>query len=223
QEMSDGRLVCGLGMGHRDDEFAAFEILRSQRRKHLEETVELLRLLWTEEDVTYQGEIHQIANVNVLPKPDPVPPIWIGGWAPPAVRRAARIADAWFPGPSADLGKLRECYSIYDKARTETGMPPGARPLMREVWVGETQTEIDRGRRHLQRVYQEEYPSIANANVGLVMWCGTGHSWGAPNRLWRIWTSGGRSWDSTISSPVCISGVPTSRRSSAPWSSSPTR
>ncbi|MPZ52655.1 MAG: LLM class flavin-dependent oxidoreductase, partial [Acidimicrobiia bacterium] len=47
QEMSDGRLVCGLGMGHRDDEFAAFEILRSQRRKHLEETVELLRLLWT--------------------------------------------------------------------------------------------------------------------------------------------------------------------------------
>jgi len=165
QDMTGGRFVCGLGLGYRPEEFSAFGVSRSKRRNYLEETIQLLRLLWTQDEVTWDGEVYQIENVTVTPRPDPAPPIWLGGWVDSAIERAARLADAWFPGPTADLEKLRSAHAHYASVLETVGRTPAVRPLIREMWVGTTQAEIEEGRRRLTHMYEDEYRAWGQENV----------------------------------------------------------
>lgn len=166
QNMTGGRFICGLGLGYREEEFAAFGVEKRKRRFYLEETIQLLRLLWSEDNVTFAGSVYQIADVTVTPRPDPAPPIWLGGWVESAIERTARMADAWFPGPTADLAKLRTGYSSYHAALDRLGGTAQARPIIREMWVGSSQAEIDRGKTQLTRMYEEEYRAWGQENVG---------------------------------------------------------
>lgn len=166
QNMSGGRFICGLGLGYREEEFAAFGVSRRRRRAHLEETIELLRRLWSGDPVTFRGEVYSIDDVAIVPRPDTPPPIWIGGWAPPAIERAVRTADAWFPGPTADLYKLRECYAVYEEALTTHDADHPTRPIIREIWVADTEAGISEGRQRLLHMYEEEYRSFGQENVG---------------------------------------------------------
>ena len=166
QNMTGGRFVCGLGLGYRHEEFAAFGADRSKRRNYLEETIKLLPRLWTEDAVTFKGEVYDIEDVTVTPRPNPAPPIWVGGWVESAIDRAARLADAWFPGPTADLAKLKSAYAYYDSALEREGKVAQERPLIREMWVGATESEIEVGRSQLTHMYEGEYKSWGQENVG---------------------------------------------------------
>lgn len=166
QNMTGGRFVCGLGLGYRHEEFDAFGADRSKRRDYLEETLQLLPRLWSEDGVSFAGEVFEIADVTVTPRPDPTPPIWVGGWVDSAIDRAARLADAWFPGPTADLAKLKTAYASYDEALEREGRSPQDRPLIREMWVGSSEAEIEVGRSQLTRMYEDEYKSWGQENVG---------------------------------------------------------
>jgi alkanesulfonate monooxygenase SsuD/methylene tetrahydromethanopterin reductase-like flavin-dependent oxidoreductase (luciferase family) len=166
QNMTGGRFVCGLGLGYRPEEFEAFGAVRSKRRHYLEESIQLLSRLWTEVDVTFKGEVYDIESVTISPRPELRPPIWVGGWVEAAIDRAARLADAWFPGPTADLSKLKSAYSYYESALQREGKAATERPLIREMWVGATEHEIAIGRSQLTEMYEEEYRSWGQENVG---------------------------------------------------------
>lgn len=107
--LSQGRLRAGVGIGWNELEFEALGESFRNRARRIEEQISLLRQLWTEELVTFDGEWHQIqdAGLNPLPSQRPIP-IWIGAFESPAIQRAGRISDGLLvnprvkPGPTAD-------------------------------------------------------------------------------------------------------------------------
>jgi probable F420-dependent oxidoreductase len=135
--ISGGRLILGVGAGYAPEEFAAFGYSLKERGGRLEESAALLHRLWTEENVTHHGKFYQADNATVAPRPvqRPRPPIWFGAWAEPAIRRAARLGDAWFVGPSANLQEIAPCAELYRKACSETGKGEGEIALFRYVFV----------------------------------------------------------------------------------------
>ena len=97
--LSGGRLRLGIGIGWNAVEYEALGANFHDRGKRSEEQVDLLRMLWTQESVTYEGQWHRItaAGLNPMPVQRPIP-VWFGGGDTQAVeRRIARLADGWFP------------------------------------------------------------------------------------------------------------------------------
>ncbi len=140
--MSGGRLILGVGAGYAPEEFAAFGISLKERGSRLEEGASLLHRLWTEEKVTHKGRHYQVTDVTVGPRPvqQPRPPLWFAGWAEPAIRRAARLGDAWIGGPSARLDELAACVRTYRQAQKEVGRVVGSNDLglIRYVFVADS-------------------------------------------------------------------------------------
>ncbi|MGH8071688.1 MAG: LLM class flavin-dependent oxidoreductase [Candidatus Entotheonellia bacterium] len=140
--ISGGRLILGLGAGYAPEEFSAFGISLKERGRRLEEGAALLHRLWTEEHVSHQGRHYRVTDVTLGPRPiqQPRPPIWFAGWVEPAIRRAARLGDAWLGGPSAQLDELVACVRIFQEAWQEgargTHSPEIA--LMRYVFVADS-------------------------------------------------------------------------------------
>jgi probable F420-dependent oxidoreductase len=93
QLLSGGRLRLGIGVGWNYEEFRALGMNFHDRGKRVVEQVKLLRRLWTEDLVSVDGEFHTITAGAINPRPVQPIPIWIGGYAPVALKRAAAIAD----------------------------------------------------------------------------------------------------------------------------------
>jgi probable F420-dependent oxidoreductase len=119
--LSGGRLRLGIGVGWNVVEFEALGETFKNRGKRVEEQLEVMRLLWTQELVTYEGRWHRVPDAGIKPLPVQRPiPIWMGGESEAVLRRAARLADGWItlqtfrPGPAAQqtvdrlLGLVRE-------------------------------------------------------------------------------------------------------------------
>src|SRR5207302_10394316 len=96
--LSGGKLRLGIGVGWNPVEYEALGMNFHTRGRVVEEQIEVLRLLWSQEIVSYKGQFHTIteAGLNPLPVRRSIP-IWVGGRADAALRRAARLADGWFP------------------------------------------------------------------------------------------------------------------------------
>jgi len=93
-----GRLRLGLGIGWNRLEYEALGVPFEARGDILEEQVAVLRALWSERSVTFEGRFHHLRATGLAPLPVQRPiPVWIGGYAPAALRRVGRIADGWFP------------------------------------------------------------------------------------------------------------------------------
>ena len=144
--ISGGRLILGIGAGYAPEEFAAFGCPLSERGSRLEEGTALLTRLWTEEHVTHRGKHYQVNDATVTPRPvqRPRPPLWFGAWAKSAIYRAARLGDAWFVGPSANLEEIAPCARLYRRACAENGKGEGEIALFRYVFVAPTTEEAMR-------------------------------------------------------------------------------
>jgi probable F420-dependent oxidoreductase len=164
-EMSDGRLVLGVGLGYRKEEFAAFGVPYQERAARLDETLEIVRRLWSEEDVHASGEHFPLDGVTIYPRLSSPPPLYVGGWGDLAIRRAARLADAYFPGPTAEVEKLARCVALYDQVLAEGGRTRTELPLFREVWVADSPGHLDAGVRALRALYADDYLSWGHDNV----------------------------------------------------------
>src|SRR6266566_6942308 len=106
--LSGGRLRLGIGVGWNPVEFEALGENIHDRGKRVEEQLEVMRLLWTRELVTYEGRWHRVPDAGIKPLPVQRPiPVWMGGESEAVLRRAARLADGWItlqtfrPGPAA--------------------------------------------------------------------------------------------------------------------------
>jgi len=95
--LSNGRLILGVGAGWMQEEFEMLGVPFERRGARESEYIRLYKALWTEDNPSFQGKFWQIENVGFSPKPiqKPHPPIWVGGHAPAALRRAGRLGDAW--------------------------------------------------------------------------------------------------------------------------------
>jgi probable F420-dependent oxidoreductase len=98
--LSGGRLTVGVGAGWMAEEFAALGAPAfSERGAVTDEYLRLFKVLWTEDRPVFHGKYCQVPEIAFVPKPvqKPHPPIWVGGWGGPALRRAAELGDAWLP------------------------------------------------------------------------------------------------------------------------------
>jgi alkanesulfonate monooxygenase SsuD/methylene tetrahydromethanopterin reductase-like flavin-dependent oxidoreductase (luciferase family) len=99
QLLTGGRFVMGLGTGWKEDEYYAYgyEFPKpAVRVAQLEETIHIIRKMWTESPATFEGQYYQIRNVYCEPRPDPVPPLLIGGGGEKLMLRLiAKYADWW--------------------------------------------------------------------------------------------------------------------------------
>lgn len=108
---SGGRLILGVGAGWFPEEAQVMGVNFPRRWQHLRESVEALRILWSQDDVGYDGKIVKFPPLKLGPKPvqKPGPPILLGAHDPKyALKRVARYADGWCPG-GLSVEKAREC------------------------------------------------------------------------------------------------------------------
>lgn len=138
--ISGGNTVFGAAAGYRDAEFDTIGIDKAERAGRVTEGVEILRELWSEDGVSYSGEHYAFEDVTLRPRPvqESGPPIWLGGSAPSAVRRAAALGDAWLIDPVSQVSKLKKAVGLYERELTEE---PACRPIRRDVYVAETTEE----------------------------------------------------------------------------------
>jgi alkanesulfonate monooxygenase SsuD/methylene tetrahydromethanopterin reductase-like flavin-dependent oxidoreductase (luciferase family) len=147
--------VAGVGAGYRDAEFDAFGVPKRERISRLVEGIELLELLWTEDDVAYEGDHYSVSGATISARPPEKPPIWLAANADRAVRRAAEMSDAWFVNPHSSMGEIREQKrDIYDPVREERGESTTV-PMIREAFVAETEAEAyETAREYLEPKYE---------------------------------------------------------------------
>lgn len=127
QLVTGGRLVLGIGAGYRPAEFEMYGRRLEDRWRTVGETIEFLRLAWTGEPFEWKGR-----QCHVTPTPTPPPPILLGGGTPAAARRAARIADGWFPPLDPRLWPpyREECVKL---GKADPGPYPRQGPIF--LWV----------------------------------------------------------------------------------------
>lgn len=107
--LSEGRLIVGCGAGWMQEEIEALGAPPyAERGKVTDEYIKAFRELWTKERPEFKGSYVSFGNILFEPKPTsrPHPPIWIGGESEPAMRRAIRLGDAWYPASSNPINRL---------------------------------------------------------------------------------------------------------------------
>jgi alkanesulfonate monooxygenase SsuD/methylene tetrahydromethanopterin reductase-like flavin-dependent oxidoreductase (luciferase family) len=139
--LSGGRYVLGVGIGYREAEFSAFNVPLTERVQRFNESIAVMRRLWSEDRVTHQGKSYKIDNLGIGLKPvrPGGPPIWIAGVVDAAVKRAARIGDAWLITNFAHLSVLAPQMKMYRATLAELNKPfPDDVPITRECYIGPT-------------------------------------------------------------------------------------
>jgi len=118
--ISNGRITLGLGFGSRQNDYTAVEVPFEHRGSRAVEQVELMKRLWTEDHVTHKGKFFNVQNLTIGPRPvqKPHPPLWTGGSAETALKRAGAWANGFICGSSAipDFPATWEKISGYAKA-----------------------------------------------------------------------------------------------------------
>ena len=151
--LSGGRLRLGIGVGWNHVEYEALNRNFRDRGRRSEEQIALLRALWTQEVVNFEGRWHRVthAGLNPLPVQRPIP-VWLGAGSSasplppePVLRRIATISDGWFPNFPPDepgreaIGKLREYIQAAGRDRSAVGIEGRIRidNKQPEDWVDE--------------------------------------------------------------------------------------
>src|SRR5690242_227930 len=157
--LSHGRLRLGIGLGWNYVEYEALGESFQNRGRRVEEQVELLRKLWTEPLVHFRGADHVITNAGLNPMPIQRPiPIWFGGSAEAALRRAARLGDGWMPaGRKPDdqvkrlLGQLEQYLQEQGRDRKNFGIDPwiSIAGLSKDEWHTRAEAWRSLGATHL--------------------------------------------------------------------------
>jgi len=135
--LTQGRFRLGVGIGWNPVEYQALDMSFGDRGRRSEEQIELMRRLWTERSITFEGRDHIVEGAGLAPLPRQRPiPVWIGGQSPRAYERMGRLADGWFPqvtpGP-----KLDEARGIVDQSAIDAGRDPAALGMEGRVSWGE--------------------------------------------------------------------------------------
>jgi probable F420-dependent oxidoreductase len=158
--MSGGRVTLGCGAGWMEEEFEALNAPPfKERGKVTDEYIAAFRELWSAENPKFKGDYTEFSDIFFAPKPvqKPHPPIWIGGESMPAIRRAARLGDAWYPigcNPHHPLDTIAKFSAGLDRLKAEAEKidrdPASIDLAFWAVWFGgDTPTLLENGDRQV--------------------------------------------------------------------------
>ncbi len=169
-QLSRGRLEVGLGTGGRFRMFSAFGVDPETFVARFNEGLRLMRELWTEPTVTFDGRFWQLKGVGMEPKPfqKPNPPIWFGASHPAALRRAVRDADGFFGAGSSTTAQFTEQVLVVRDALKEAGRDTTEFPIAKRVYIA-VDDDADRARNRvsatLREFYGEAMPDLTPVTV----------------------------------------------------------
>ena len=158
-----GRFIFGVGLGYRDEEYTAFGVQRGERVARLREALDVMKQLWTQDEVEYSGQFYNVPRVEPSTKPVQKPhlPIWVAANNDVAIRRAARWGYPWLVNPHATMEMVADQWQGYQAALERAGQPtPEALPMMRELYVAQ-----DR-----ETAYVESEPYLAPKYAAYAAW-----------------------------------------------------
>ena len=169
-QLSRGRIEAGVGTGGAMRPFAAFGVDRERYVARFTEGVAVMKALWTEPRVTFDGEFWQLRDAAMEPKPfqKPYPPLWFGGSGPAALRRAVRLGDGFFGAGSTPTAAFADQVRTVRDALAAAGRPAADFPIAKRVYIA---VDADAGRARdrinaaLERLYGRRVPSIEAAAV----------------------------------------------------------
>jgi alkanesulfonate monooxygenase SsuD/methylene tetrahydromethanopterin reductase-like flavin-dependent oxidoreductase (luciferase family) len=136
--LTEGKAIFGVGLGYSSHEFAAFGVAPGTRVARFEEALKLVRLLWSGKPVDFHGRFFTVEGAcpAVRPLQRGGLPVWIGGQASGAVRRAARLGDAWYAPPFPTHDELIQLRRLFVQTRAQHGLPTsGDFPVRRELLI----------------------------------------------------------------------------------------
>ena len=159
--LNAGKSFAAFGLGYREEELNAFNLTKSQRYQRFVEGVEIVKRLWTEDNVSFEGKAFKLKNVTVDPKPlqKPRPPVWIAANTDAAVKRAASIGDGWLIGPHSAIDELERQVQLCRLTWTDSGKSGApAVPIIRETFVAASKREaVEKARPCLEQLYRATY------------------------------------------------------------------
>jgi len=163
--LSGGRLTVGVGLGAPADEHVAslgFPADRPVRR--LVEGVEVMRALWSGDEVSFDGELLRFSRARLEPRPmqRPGPPVWFGAGREPALRRAARLGDGWIGAGSSSAEDFARQVPVIRDALAHAGRDPEHFAIAKRVYLAVEDDERV-GMRRMSAVLDEMYgrPGLA--------------------------------------------------------------
>jgi len=154
--MTKGKFHLGLGLGYVESEFDLYGLNIRRRRDMFEESLTIMKRLWSEDDVEHEGEFFNVkGSLPIKPLTPGGPKIWIGGQVRVAIERAARMGDAFVGGISTPIQRFREFRDIYFEALRKEGKSPEDTEftVMRTVWCDRREDTRDR----INRIVSEQY------------------------------------------------------------------
>jgi probable F420-dependent oxidoreductase len=169
-QLSHGRIEIGVGTGGKGRQFAAFGVDPERYVARFTEGLALMKALWTESRVTFDGEFWQLEDSAMEPKPfqKPFPPIWFGGAGRTALRRAVRLGNGFFGAGSSPTAKFADQVQIVREALAESGRPTEDFPIAKRVYIavdenaGLARTRINA---ELERLYGRRSEDIEAAAI----------------------------------------------------------
>ena len=126
-QLSGGRFIFGIGVGWFEEEFEVVGQNFGNRGARADDAIGLMKKLWADDPVTYQGRFYSCKDVSFTPKPvqRPHPPLWVAGRSPAAIRRAAQFGDAFHP-VEVSPEKVAETRRELDGQCERFGRAPGS-------------------------------------------------------------------------------------------------
>ncbi|WP_330633392.1 LLM class flavin-dependent oxidoreductase [Halocatena halophila] len=160
--ISDGRLTLGVGLGYVEKEFEAFDVPMDERAGRFIEGLRFLDLfLSADEPITFDCPFFSVEDWEPLPDTvqQPRPPLWVGGWGDKQIARSVKFSDAWVPGVVADLSIVEDRKELQREhiQQSDQSFDEIDHPLMRECVIAETEAELESRREYLHRTYLDEY------------------------------------------------------------------
>ncbi len=142
--ITDGRFVLSAALGYRDAEYAAFGLERRRRVSRYLECLEVMRQLWTRDEVHFRGEHFNLTGARMALKPvqQPHPPVWVAANGESAIKRAARRGYTWYVNPHATYSAIKGQIALYHQTAAAAGAAaPADLPIARELLVHQTREQ----------------------------------------------------------------------------------
>jgi probable F420-dependent oxidoreductase len=163
--VSGGRAILAVGLG-REHHYRDFQIPVTARVRRFREEVELIKALWSDDKVTYHGEIYHLENASLGTRPvqKPRPPLWMGVGHPNAIRRAARIADGWMGSGGSSIAEFKASVPILKQELEKADRDPAGFPISKRVFMAVDERPAV-ARAELDRWFTEVYHNPAGTDA----------------------------------------------------------
>lgn len=133
--VSNGRAILGIGLG-REHHYRQFEVPEAGRVARFREELAVIRALWRDGKISYQGRFYHLADETMIPQPVQKPlPIWMGVGHPNAVRRAARLADGWMGSGGSKIADFAASVPILKEALAKNGRDMANFPISKRIFI----------------------------------------------------------------------------------------